>query len=271
MSSSAHSAGRFARLARRERSLRQREAELNSKLSARKTPKEEKKEESPSPKGDKLEALKDLAGKNPLELLQEFGLTYTDIANAMSVDPDPSRYSKPKEKALDEPVKKIESRIAELESRLKEQQQEADLKAYESSMINFLDEIENFVENSDNKYELVQARNEYPMIAEVIQRHHQETGKVMAYDQAAARVEGYLLDQVKQYASLGSKKVADLFLSREAQTEPVQQEVKSGRRTTLTQKASATPAKSSAEEYSDKLTKDESLRWLARNMNVWGG
>tara|TARA_R110000824_G_scaffold94917_3_gene228634 strand:+ start:3500 stop:4492 length:993 start_codon:yes stop_codon:yes gene_type:complete len=259
---------RFARLARRERSLRQREAELNSKLSSKPKEAEVKKENKKTP--NDVSRLKEIAGNNPLELLQEFGLTYTDIANAMASDPDPSQYTKAKEHSIPE-ASVVEGRVAELEERLRVQQQQSDAQAYETSMVNFLDEIQNFVDNGQGKYELVQARNEYPMVAEVIQRHHQETGKVMAYEQAASRVEDYLLGQVKQFAGIGSKKIAELFLPKEATTELVQQEAKTGHRKTLTQKASVTPVKSSAEEYSDKLTKDESLAWLARNMNIWGG
>ena len=158
---------RFNRLAKRERELRQREAALAAKVAEQSKPKEEAKEE---PTVQEVDRLRQLAKENPLDLLQEFGLTYSDIADRLVKEPNPEKYvNKPEPKAETNSV--MEQRVKELEAKIQAQSRQADQAAYETAMGNLLDEIENFVSNSEGKYELVQAKGDYPMIAEVMQRH----------------------------------------------------------------------------------------------------
>tara|TARA_R110000824_G_scaffold161124_1_gene336261 strand:+ start:5749 stop:6795 length:1047 start_codon:yes stop_codon:yes gene_type:complete len=261
-------ADKFAKLARKERSLRQREAELNAKMSKKEPTPAKEAPKKPASKAE-LERLAVMAKDNPLELLQEYGLTYADVANAMARDPDPGKYSKPKEKKQGEFSPEIDSRIQELETKINEQSRQADLKQYETSMAAFLDEIQNFVDNSSGKYELIQSSGDYALVAEVMQRNHQETGKVMPYEKAASQVEELLYGRFKPFA--GSKKIAELFQPKvEAKTEPSQPGNR-GKSKTLTQEASARQAKASGDEPPESMTREQSLAWIARNFNVWGG
>lgn len=264
-------ATRFNSMAKRERSLRQREAALTARLARMKDeeiPQETKPAPETKPPAGDMDRLKEMAKENPLELLQEFGLTYTDIANKLIDEPDAAKYSKPKEKKK-ETSSEVEERIRALESKLQEQSRSADQLAYETAMGNLLDEIENFVSNGDGKYSLIEAKGDYPMVAEVMQRHYHQNNETLSYEAAAQRVEDYLSDQLKQF--VGNKKVAEL-LNLTAETTPVQQEVAveaTGQKKTLTRDQATSPQKSSAEERPENLSRDESLAWLAKNMDLY--
>ena len=270
--SSPAEATRFNRMAKRERDLRQREAALTARLARLKDgdiPQVEKADKTEAKSQvNEVDRLKAMAKDNPLELLQEFGLTYTDIADKLIDDPDPARYAKAKEKKP-EPSSDVEDRIKVLEARLQEQSRAADQSAYETAMGNLLDEIENFVSNGDGKYALIEAKGDYPMVAEVMQRHYHQNNETLSYEAAAQRVEDYLSDQLKQF--VGNKKVAEL-LNLTAETTPVQQEVAveaTGQKKTLTRDQATSPQKSSAEERPENLSRDASLAWLAKNMDLY--
>lgn len=198
---------KFAALSRKEKILREKEAkfaatekrlaELEAKLNA---PAGEKKEENKLPFEARLR-------KDPLGTLKELGYDFnklTDLAlsdGKLSAEDKLELYREELDTKYKSELEKLRAEIAEKEKVNMQKQQEQVIE-------NFKQEISSFVDSSE-EHELIRANDMSHEVFNVIELHHQETGKVLSIKEAADLVESHLEEKAKELQKL--KKFSKLF------------------------------------------------------------
>ena len=188
---------RFAALARRDRKLRDRENRLKG-LEAE----AEKATSANNQYGD----IEKLARENPFAAMEKLGISYQQLTEQVLNDGTlTDEYKLKQENAT------LTRRLEALEAKFQEKQKEAEAANYKSAYGKFIDEIKDFAEN-DGSYELVQARNAYPLVGEVMQEHYNRNHTVMPYEEALKLVESHFESEAQSY--LGSKKLEKQWRER---------------------------------------------------------
>lgn len=167
---------RFAALTRKERIIREKEAAIKEQMKAV----EEAKTEA-----QRIIEKKKLAKMNPMEWLQEAGLTYDEITQFILNDKKPSPDSK---------FDVIRQENEALRKELQEWKQQQELQKQTQIIQSFKSQINDFVQSSD-KHELIKTLGETETVYNVIDQHAAETGRLMNIDEACDIVEAYLEEQ----------------------------------------------------------------------------
>lgn len=234
---------RFAALAKKERTLVQKEKELRTHFDQREQ------------RLKNFEVAWGKAKENPMLVFQELGLTLDDLATFVLNDNQPTEASK---------VKQIEAKLAAMEAAEEQAKVSAQQAQVQQTINNFRYDIRNVVNANTDKYELVHVHGAYEDVLNVVDYHLRETGQLLSIDQAAEMVEKYLTTEAEKI--LKAKKFAKVS-SPEA-TSPVDaknSEVTAKPTKTMTNKqvASATPVQTR------RLTKEESIKELSKKFNFW--
>ena len=139
---------RFAQLARRERSFRDRQDEFK-KMQAELAELREK-SSTPDNAAKELAELRRIAAENPRELLARLDLDYQKLNESiLSGDKRPEDYRR------DSSIDKLLNRIDELESKLSKREEQEVVSRQEKAYNNFIDEIRNFVETNNEDFEKI--------------------------------------------------------------------------------------------------------------------
>jgi len=253
---------RFAQLAKRERSFRDRQDEFK-KMQAELAELREK-SSTPDNAAKELAELRRIAAENPRELLARLDLDYQKLNESiLSGDKRPEDYRR------DSSIDKLLNRIDELEGKLNKREEQEVVSRQERAYNNFVDEIHKFIDTNNEDFELIHTRGEQGLVANVMQEHYNSTGQVMEFRQAAQMVEDYLEEQARSF--FGSKKIANKYkdsFGNEAKSEAPRQP--DSRPKTLSNSIAAVGTTTDGEVHSKPMTRDEHKAYLARTLNFFG-
>ena len=192
-----HFASKFAALSRKEKALRDREAEYEARFEDMQHRLAEYENQSSEPDVDWESMLRN----DPLGALEEVGLGYdklTELAlNDGKLTPD-MQLAAMREEMESEYRRKFE----DLENRLTEKEQAEENAYYDSVQNNFQEEIGSFVAQNPEKYELIEASNANDLVFDVIEEHYNETGSILDIEEAADAVEDYLEQEANKFMKL---------------------------------------------------------------------
>ena len=190
-------ASKFAALSRKEKALRDRESEYESKFEEMERRLAEYEAQSQEPEVDWEHMLRN----DPLRALEEAGLGYdklTELAlNDGKLTPDMQLAAMRQELEND-----YQRKFEELEERLNAKEQSEVESYYDAVQENFQDQISGVVMSDPDRYELVQASEASGLVYDVIEEHYNETGRVLDIEEAADAVESYLEEEAGKLMKL---------------------------------------------------------------------
>ena len=180
---------KFAALSRREKALRDREADLDQKYGNR---------EAEIPLERRLR-------QNPLKALEEMGLSYdqlTELAlNEGRLTPDMQMKLMREELEND-----YKSKFSNLEKRMNDKEKLDEERKYDVIKENFMGEISSFVKENQTEYEYVAHNEASSVVYDVIEEHYNETGRILDVKDAVEAVESYLEEEAEKLLNLGKVK-----------------------------------------------------------------
>ena len=195
-------ASKFAALSRKEKALRERESDYESKVEEMERRLAEYESRDQEPEVDWEHMLRN----DPLKALEEAGLGYdklTELAlNDGKLTPDMQLAAMRQELEND-----YKRKFEELEDRLNQKEQLEQDTYYDSIQQNFQDEIGNVVHQNPEKFELIAASEASGLVYDVIEEHYNETGRVLDIEEAADAVESYLEEEASKLMKL--KKISN--------------------------------------------------------------
>ena len=195
-------ASKFAALSRKEKALRERESDYESKFEEMERRLAEYESRDQEPEVDWEHMLRN----DPLKALEEAGLGYdklTELAlNDGKLTPDMQLAAMRQELEND-----YQRKFEELEERLNAKEQSEVESYYDSIQQNFQDEIGNVVHQNPEKFELIAASEASGLVYDVIEEHYNETGRVLDIEEAADAVESYLEEEASKLMKL--KKISN--------------------------------------------------------------
>ena len=190
-------ASKFAALSRKEKALRDKEAEYESKFEEMERLLAEYESKAKEPEVD----WEQLFRRDPLRALEEAGMGYdklTELAlNDGKLTPEMQLAAMREEIEGD-----YQRRFEELENKLAEKEKAEEEAYYNSVQENFQEEIGNFVAQNQEKYELIEASQANDLVFDVIEEHYNETGNVLNIEEAADAVESYLEEEAHKFMKL---------------------------------------------------------------------
>ena len=205
----------FAALAKQKRALQLERAKL-----------EQEKAELAKGGTDAPQAVLSRLKADPLSVLSEAGVTYDDLAKAITNGPSVN----PEVQALKAEVEALKTGI---DTKLSERDQLAERQA----LAEMRREADKLVQGSD-AYEMIKATNSTPKVTELIHRVYKQSGEVMDVSEALELVENDLLEQNLKLASI--PKIRNRLAPQE-QTQQLQQRPQQRQMTTLTNRDAASP------------------------------
>ena len=188
-------ASKFAALSRKEKALRDRESEYESKFEEMERRLAEYETNSQEPEVDWEHLLRN----DPLGALEEAGLGYdklTELAlNDGRLTPDMQMSAMREEIERD-----YKRKFEDLEERLQAKEEAEVEEYYNNVQDNFQEEIGSFV--SQNDYELINASEANGLVYDVKEEHYNDTGRILDMKEAADAVESYLEDEAMKLMRL---------------------------------------------------------------------
>jgi hypothetical protein len=191
---------KFHGLTARERMLMQKEMELKEKLG----------------QVGSVDELRGLAEKDPLKLLEKFGLNYdklTDIYAGMTPEDETKKT-----------VGTLKSEIEELKNKLTEQESQGQMKEIMRVKAAKLDALKGLASREGSDYNLISHFGNYDDVLAYMSEHYNATGEILSDEEALEHVESRLAESLK---SLGSNsKVKALLGFKEQADESGQEQAK---------------------------------------------
>lgn len=209
---------KFAALSRKEKDLRSRESEYDSKMAELQAKIDAMEaEKNAEPEVEPELPLEYRLKRNPLKTLEELGYDLNSITEMALNDGQlsPERRMELMKEDIENDYKK---KYEQLEERLNEKEKQEEEKKYEATINNFKNEIKEFVSADSEAYELIQANDATELIYDVIEEHHKDTSRILGMKEAADAVESFLEEEAKKFLNL--KKFSKLQGSNEETEEP---------------------------------------------------
>lgn len=226
-------ADRFAILAKQERALRQREAQLKAGAA----------------KQAEWEKARQEATTNPLKALEALGLSYEQITQFMLNGSKPT------------PELELQSVKQEMAAFRKEQEdkaialkaeQESKAKAeYQTTLSEFNSEVDNFIKTHADTYELTNLYEGQSIVSATIEQHFANTKKILSIEEASNLVEKYFEEQVQ--AATKSKKFQAKQTPKEEGQPRREQAAKSSAPTLSNELTSSAPSMLPAKTENDRM------------------
>lgn len=185
---------KFDGLSRRERMLLQKEREIEAKAS----------------QVEQYESLKELAKKNPAQLIEKFGLTYDQLTDYFA--------SQTPEDETTRTVGSLKQELAELKKQMEVQKTEGQAKEIAKVREAKLEALKNLANADDTPYGLVSQFGSYEDVLQYMGQHYQATGEILDDQTALEAVEKQLEENLRQLAK--SDKVRKLLGFAEQQSSP---------------------------------------------------
>jgi len=180
---------KFAALSRKEKALRDREAELNRKYG-------NKEQEIP---------LEKRIRSNPLKALEELGLDYDKLTELALNDGrlTPDMQMKLMREELENDYK---DKFNSLEERFNAKEKMEEEAKYDAVKQGFVGEIKSFVKENGENFEYVAHNDATDVVYDVIEEHYNETGRILDIKDAVEAVESYLEEEAEKLLNLGKVK-----------------------------------------------------------------
>jgi hypothetical protein len=180
----------FAALAKKEKRILSKQQELEAK---------NKDLEEKLKKYEQFEAKKQAAKTNPLEYLNEAGLTYDELTQYILNGS--KAFEKDKATEIEE---RLNSFIAQAEADKKAQvEREAKLaqEQEEKVIAQFKESVKNHILNKKSEFELINLYDATDLVISTIEAHFEKTQQILDTDSAAELVEKHLEDEIKKLAN----------------------------------------------------------------------
>lgn len=183
----------YAIIARKEKALRAREAQMSQQMKAKEAElaaREEALKKVPSAIDESKYIAKDRIKDDVLGVLAEAGISYDEIATALLEQPKRDPY-------VDAATRKMEAKIRELEEKLEntgkgfKEQQEAQ---YKQAVVQIERDAKQLVD-SDPAYETIKSTGQYKEVARLIEKTFNQEGYLMSVEEAAQAIEDELLER----------------------------------------------------------------------------
>lgn len=176
----------YAALARKESALRTKEKEFQAK---------ELEFKAKEAQLSEAQSFKDRLKSNPLDVLNEIGITYDDLVQAAVNQPNPE-------------ISAVQKKIKELEDKQAKQVEEMTTreKAQRESAINQLKFDAGALIESDPAFETIKATDSVDEVVDKIVKTFDETGKLMTVEEAAKQVEEELFAEAIKIAGISKVK-----------------------------------------------------------------
>lgn len=168
---------KFTGLTQRERMLMQKEQELKEKLGQL----------------GSVDELKGLAEKDPLKLLEKFGLNYdklTDLYAGMTPEDETKKT-----------VGALKNEIESLKSKLQEESQQGQMKEIMRVKEAKLDALRSLAGKEGSDYNLVSHFGVYDDVLAFMSEHYNATGEILSDEEALEHVENKLAESFKSLAT----------------------------------------------------------------------
>lgn len=191
---------KFAALAKKEKAIQRQAQEIAA---------ERQRIKEMEAKYSKYDNLKGEVAKNPLKLLEEYGLSYKQLTDFILNDNKPTTDQEISSVRQElEMFKKAQEEERQANKQREEQSKQAQ---YQQAISEFKEEIGSYVAENEEKYELINLYKTTDVVYTTIEEHFQRTGKVLSMAEAADMVEDYLYNQVQmaQKAKKFAPKAAD--------------------------------------------------------------
>lgn len=244
-------AAKFAALSRKEKQLRQREAQITAQVQQM----EQRLQafEAERSQMDTYKALPDRLKKDTLKVLEEQGIKFEDLAQLVLNDGKPTQ-----EMVMSEYERKMTARLEEFEKKQAEKEAKEQQERTNAALESFKAQLTDFV-NVNADYELIRANDYVGEVFDVIDLHHQQTGEILSNKEACDIVEEYLLEEAKKLVD--REKVKKLF----APQAPTPAAPKGKSSPTLSNAQAAQASKPAAKTLSDEESKAEAaklIKWI---------
>jgi hypothetical protein len=183
----------YAIIARKEKALRAREAQLSQQMKAKEAElaaREEMLKKVPSAIDESKYIPKDRLKDEWLNILADAGISYDEIATGLLEQPKRDPY-------MDAATRKMEAKIRELEEKLEntgksyKEQQEAQ---YKQAVAQIERDAKQLVD-SDPAYETIKSTGQFKEVARLIETTFNKEGYLMSVEEAAAAIEDELLER----------------------------------------------------------------------------
>lgn len=194
-------AKQFAALSKRQKELFLREQELTARQNKLK----------------ELEEIEALREANPLEYIKKKGLNFEDLMQkALKDGEEPSLEDKLAaiQKRLDDEMKSRE----EEKKKLQEESEKAKKEAEQKFIDDYKKKIETDIKAEGDKYELINTQNAHGLVYSVIEEYWEKNREVMSIQDAADKVEDYLVGEAKKLLALKKLGISSAKSDPEAQT-----------------------------------------------------
>ena len=234
----------FSALTKKEKALRQKEQQIKAAEDQLK----------------RLEALRQKAKDNPIEVLQEFGLTYDQLTDYI--------LGTQKEVTPEDRIAAIEERIERERKEAEERAAKAEAERIERTIASWKEHtLKRGLQADADRWELVNSRGDdgVELVWEVIESYHQTHGEVLDWQRAADEVEKHMESEARKI--LGLKKFQTKAQSA-PQDAPPKQETKEEGGSTLSR--SSVGEVSVISDESLPLDPDDRNRAILSRMRLWG-
>lgn len=180
---------RFSQLARREAELNRERQRLREERAS---------VEEAARAAKQFEERKAKARLNPVEALQDLGLSYEEVSEFVVNDNKPTVSAEVQ--AVRDEIERLRQEQRE-EKELARQASEARLKQEQESVIQrFNEDAMSFVTSNANKFEFTIANGGEHYVPEIIEKHFHETGELLSIDKAAEIVEAHFEEVAERVA-----------------------------------------------------------------------
>ena len=191
---------KFAALSRKEKAIRDRESDYEAKMAEYE---EKLAEMNREPEKEPELPLEYRLQKNPIETLEELGLSYEQLTDIVLNDGKISTDMQLKLMRQDID-KKYEGKLEKLERELEERDKNQEQQKYDEAVDNFKFQLDDFVATNED-YELIQANDASSLVFEVIEEHYNDTGRVLDMKEAADSVESHLETELRKVLEKSKK------------------------------------------------------------------
>lgn len=186
---------KYAILARKEKMIRQREAQLK----AREAEMSKSKDVAAAPAAPAFDPSKYVdksrLTQDPFAVLGELGLDYEKLTDMLMNAPSQDQL-----KLLNQ-VKALESKIAEIEGNTKKTLEQKEVENRQAAVNQITSEVKRLV-TADDSFEMVRARGAVKDVVQLIERTFDEEGYLMSVEEAAQKVEDHLIEEQLRFTKL---------------------------------------------------------------------
>lgn len=223
-------AAKYAAFARQQKAIReqQRQVQESRKLFELEKESFKKLQEEANQYKNKFDLLK----TNPLDVLEEAGITYDHLTQMMLNGPNVN----PEVRNLQRELQNIKK--AQEEQKLNAQKAQSD--QYDQAKRQIRSDVDSIV-NNDPIYETIKATNSMDAVVDLIEMTFKESGNLMSVEQACNEIEEYLVDEAIRLSNL--KKIKDKINPPPAPVEEKQVTVQKQQSNTLSNRIVPSTAK----------------------------